>query len=157
VKPVRLAHRGVTREIQVDGAGVVVDGRPIRVERFPAPGVVRSILVDGRLHRVAAVRAGDRVHVWCDGRTFEFETGRPGRAAASGDHHAGGLLSPMPGRVRRVLATEGARVERGQALLVLEAMKMEHSIRAPRDGVVRRVAVAEGDLVEAGVALVELA
>jgi 3-methylcrotonyl-CoA carboxylase alpha subunit len=63
----------------------------------------------------------------------------------------------MPGRVRRVLVVGGAAVERGQPLLVLEAMKMEHSIRAPRDGVVRRVCVAEGELVDAGVELVELA
>ncbi len=155
MKPVRLTYRGVTREVQVDGASAALDGRPVRLEQPPAPGSVRSILVEGRPHRVAAVRAGDRIFVWCDGRTYEFDAARPGRTAA-GDHHHGGLLSPMPGRVRRVLVAEGAAVERGQALLVVEAMKMEHSIRAPRDGVVRRISVAEGDLVEAGVELVEL-
>jgi 3-methylcrotonyl-CoA carboxylase alpha subunit len=156
VKPIRLTHRGATREIRVEGPSAVLDGRTVRVETPEASGAVRSIIVDGRPHRVAAARAGDLIRVWCDGRTYEFETVRPGRAAAAGDHHHGGLLSPMPGRVRRVLVAEGTAVERGQALLVLEAMKMEHSIRAPRDGVVRKIAVAEGDLVDAGVALVEL-
>jgi len=159
VKPVLLAHRGATKEVQVDDTSAVVDGRAVRAEAGPAAGAIRSISVDGRPHRVAAVRSGDRIHVWCDGRSYEFQAVhavRAGRAAGGGDHHAGGLVSPMPGRVRRVLVGDGARVERGQALLVLEAMKMEHSIRAPRDGVVRRVAVAEGDLVEAGVELVEL-
>ncbi len=157
MKPVRLTHRGVTKEVRIDGSSAVLDGRSLRIEQPPESGAVRPLLVEGRAHRVAAVRAGDRTWVWCDGRAYEFETARPGRTAAGGDHHHGGLLSPMPGRVRRVLVAEGATVERGQGLLVLEAMKMEHSIRAPRDGVVRRIAVSEGDLVEAGVELVELA
>jgi 3-methylcrotonyl-CoA carboxylase alpha subunit len=48
-------------------------------------------------------------------------------------------------------------VTKGQVVIVLEAMKMEHAIRAPRDGIVTRIAHREGDLVEAGVALAELA
>ena len=58
----------------------------------------------------------------------------------------------MPGRVRRLLVEDGARVARGDVLLVLEAMKMEHAIRSPRDGTAR-LRVAEGDLVEAGIEL----
>jgi biotin carboxyl carrier protein len=54
--------------------------------------------------------------------------------------------------VRRLLVEDGARVARGDLLLVLEAMKMEHAIRSPRDGTVL-LRVAEGDLVEAGVEL----
>lgn len=155
MKAVRLAHRGVAREVRLEAASAGIDGRTVPVEQPPATGLVRTLRVDGRNHRVAAVRAGDRTFVWCDGRAWEFEAGRSARAAAGADH-AGGLVSPMPGRVRRVLVSEGASVERGQPLLVLEAMKMEHSIRAPKDGVVRRVCVAEGDLVDAGVELVEL-
>ena len=68
----------------------------------------------------------------------------------------GGLISPMPGRVRRILVAEGDAVTRGQVLLILEAMKMEHAIRAARDGRVVRLAFREGDLVEAGVPLVEI-
>jgi biotin carboxyl carrier protein len=63
----------------------------------------------------------------------------------------------MPGRVRKLVAAAGSRVARGDVLLVLEAMKMEHSIRAPHDGILERFHVAEGDLVEAGVDLAELA
>ncbi len=59
----------------------------------------------------------------------------------------------MPGRVRRTLVRPGERVAQGQVVLILEAMKMEHAIRAPRDGVVARLAHAEGDLVEAGTEL----
>jgi 3-methylcrotonyl-CoA carboxylase alpha subunit len=59
----------------------------------------------------------------------------------------------MPGRVLDVLVAAGARVVRGQALMVLEAMKMEHTIAAPTDGVVARVSYAAGDLVEEGAML----
>ena len=109
VKPVRLTHRGVTKEVRIDGSSAVLDGRSLRVEQPPAPAAVRPLLVEGRAHRVAAVRAGDRIWVWCDGRAYEFETARPGRdGGRGGDHHHGGLLSPMPGRVRRVLVAAGA-------------------------------------------------
>ncbi len=86
---------------------------------------------------------------------YEFETARGSRRAAAVEH-LDGLAAPMPGRVRRLVAAEGSAVARGDVLLVLEAMKMEHAIRAPRDGVLERFRVAEGDLVEAGAELAEL-
>ena len=62
----------------------------------------------------------------------------------------------MPGVVTRVLVQAGDRVAKGQPLLALEAMKMEHVIRAPRDGRVAKVAAAAGEMVNGGVALIEL-
>jgi acetyl/propionyl-CoA carboxylase alpha subunit len=66
----------------------------------------------------------------------------------------GSLHAPMPGRIVKVLVGEGEDVTDGQVVIVLEAMKMEHSLRAPYDGVVRSVAAAAGDQVEAGQVLV---
>jgi acetyl/propionyl-CoA carboxylase alpha subunit len=66
----------------------------------------------------------------------------------------GSLHAPMPGRVVRVEVEPGQAVSGGQVLLVLEAMKMEHTIRSPRDGVVSEVDCAPGDQVEAGAVLV---
>ncbi len=63
----------------------------------------------------------------------------------------------MPGRIIQVLAKAQATVRRGETLLVLEAMKMEHSVTAPADGVVERVNYAVGDLVEEGAELLVLA
>ncbi|MCE0764706.1 biotin/lipoyl-binding protein [Pseudonocardia kujensis] len=64
--------------------------------------------------------------------------------------HAGSLLAPMPGAVLRVLAAPGDTVTAGQALVVLEAMKMEHTVTAPVDGVVGELHVGAGDQVETG-------
>jgi propionyl-CoA carboxylase alpha chain len=71
----------------------------------------------------------------------------PDPAAAE---HAGSLLAPMPGTVVRVLAAEGARVRAGAALMVLEAMKMEHTVTAPVDGVLAGLRVEPGDQVDTG-------
>ncbi|MEP6800508.1 MAG: biotin/lipoyl-containing protein [Acidobacteriota bacterium] len=113
----------------------------------------------GQVFPVRAVREGDRIFVWTAGRTFEFRiepaAGRgPARIRSTGAES--GLLSPMPGRIRRVLVAQGDTVTRGQVLLILEAMKMEHAIRSPRDGRLARLMYGEGDLVEAGVALAEI-
>jgi 3-methylcrotonyl-CoA carboxylase alpha subunit len=133
MKPVRLRHRQETREIRLD-AGAAGPGRSPRV--------------------ISAV-AGDQVFVWCDGRAYTFDRVRSARAAAAGEH-GGDLLAPMPGRVRKVAAAAGDRVVRGMVLIVLEAMKMEHAIRAPKDGILKRLLVKEGDLVDAGVELAEI-
>ncbi|MET7466921.1 acetyl-CoA carboxylase biotin carboxyl carrier protein subunit [Nonomuraea sp. NPDC005501] len=65
----------------------------------------------------------------------------------------GSLLAPMPGAVLRVEVKEGQRVDKGQPVLVLEAMKMEHRITAPATGTVSALRVAKGDQVEAGAVL----
>jgi len=71
---------------------------------------------------------------------------------AGGDH----LISPMPGLVKLVSASDGAIVSRGDVLIVLEAMKMEHALTAPRDGKISRLYVTEGEQVEDGTILLEL-
>ena len=68
-----------------------------------------------------------------------------------------GVRSPMTGRVVAVHVQEGDTVEKNQPLVVVEAMKMEHVLRAPKPGVVRRLACQAGQLVEGGAELVDLA
>ena len=82
-------------------------------------------------------------------------------AAAIGGGRAGGaagsqLKAPMPGRVVRVLVAAGHTVERGAAVMIVEAMKMENELRAPAAGTVLRVHVGEGAAVDSGQLLVEL-
>ncbi len=75
---------------------------------------------------------------------------------ASTATQSGSITSPMPGKIVAVLVTAGATVKAGQALVVMEAMKMEHTITAPRDGVVKSFLYAVGDQVADGVNLLEL-
>ncbi len=99
------------------------------------------------------LRAGDLLTVITpQGRTsltlfdpFHFEQEDTGAA--------GRLTAMMPGRVVKVMATAGDSVKKGQPLIILEAMKMEHTIVSPRDGVVDRVAFKENDLVPADAVL----
>ena len=77
----------------------------------------------------------------------------PRYPGAEGALAEGALVAPMPGRVIRLAVTEGAAVEAGSVVAVLEAMKMEHELLAPAAGTVAAVHVAEGDQVDAGAAL----
>jgi biotin carboxyl carrier protein len=70
--------------------------------------------------------------------------------------HVGGLVSPMPGKIFKVIRPVGSTVTKGETILILEAMKMEHSIRADVDGKVKKISFKEGELVQGGVVLVEL-
>jgi 3-methylcrotonyl-CoA carboxylase alpha subunit len=82
--------------------------------------------------------------------------GGSGRRRATAGAHDGGLEAPMPGVVSKVMVVVGDEVTKGQPLVALEAMKMEHLIRAPREGRVKRVAASPGQMVQAGAELVEL-
>ena len=69
---------------------------------------------------------------------------------------SGQLRTQMPGKVIKILVKSGEKVENGQTLLILEAMKMENEIKGPMDGTVKRVCVKVGDTLESGVLMVEL-
>lgn len=73
-----------------------------------------------------------------------------------GNANAGELITDMPGKVVKVLTTEGAVVNQGDTLLILEAMKMENEIKAGCDGVVKTVNVSEGQAIESGHLMVEI-
>ncbi|MEL7708844.1 acetyl/propionyl/methylcrotonyl-CoA carboxylase subunit alpha [Citromicrobium bathyomarinum] len=87
-----------------------------------------------------------RVVVFADGMSFAFDRGSRGSgAAAAGD---GAILAPMPGKVIALDVAEGDSVTAGQRLMVLEAMKMEHSLTAPFDGTVTQLSASEGGQVQ---------
>ena len=109
-------------------------------------------------HRLAAtvVVNGDRRQVFIAGRSHALAfVDLLGIAGAEHEEEGTGLLAPMPGKVIALLAAPGATVDKGAPLLVLEAMKMEHTISAPRAGTVKSFRYAAGDQVAEGVELVE--
>jgi propionyl-CoA carboxylase alpha chain len=105
--------------------------------------------IDGRRRRARITRAGDRLLVQADRGDLELAL-VPRFALPGDDEAAGGFVAAMPGKVIALRVRAGDRVTAGQVLVVLEAMKMEHPMRAHEDGVVAEVRVAEGDQVEAG-------
>jgi acetyl/propionyl-CoA carboxylase alpha subunit len=114
------------------------------------------MLQGGTSWRVCVDRDGPWRHVTIEGEgEARFECATPGRKLAR-DGAAGGLSSPMPGTVVKVLVAPGDRVEKGQDLLVVEAMKMEFKIAAPSAGVVAAIPVAAGDPCDAGQVLAEI-
>ncbi len=75
------------------------------------------------------------------------------RSSASGDVAADGIVqikTAMPGKVVRILVTEGAEVLQGDGILIVEAMKMQNEMKSPKDGIVKEIKVAEGTTVNAG-------
>jgi len=105
---------------------------------------------------VGVVRHGDERHVFARGLRRRLRHVDPLAHAGAEAPHAGHLAAPMSGTVVAVPAKVGDRVERGAALVVLEAMKMEHTISAPVAGVVKAIHFAVGDRVPEGADLVDL-
>ncbi|WP_431034291.1 acetyl/propionyl/methylcrotonyl-CoA carboxylase subunit alpha [Pseudomonas yamanorum] len=103
-----------------------------------------------------AVREGGSVFLRWDGEVHSVSLFDPIAAVDASQSHQGGLTAPMNGSIVRVLVEVGQSVEAGTQLVVLEAMKMEHSIRAPHAGVVKALYCQEGEMVGEGSALVEL-
>ncbi len=107
--------------------------------------------VDGQGPRASIISYAGGVSVFSGGG-FDFFTVDP-LARGGEDEATGGVTAPMPGVVKSVLVSAGQTVEKGAPLAVLEAMKMEHTLRAPQDGCVASVFVTEGTQIEAGKAL----
>jgi 3-methylcrotonyl-CoA carboxylase alpha subunit len=103
-----------------------------------------------------ATAVGENVLVFSAGQAFAFTLPGAGGGAGGGAALDGALLSPMPGRVISVEVGQGDRVSKGQKLLTLEAMKMEHSLVAPFDGVVAELEAVEGGQVSEGTLLVRV-
>jgi biotin carboxyl carrier protein len=131
-------------ECLVDGDPFAVDARVLR------PGVM-SLLIEGRQYN--CVLDGEELVI--DGRRIAFEVDDPRSLAGrlrsvSGEAGPRPIKSPMPGRVVRVIVAAGGEVEEHQAVLVIEAMKMQNELKAPKAGRVTSIAVAVGDTVGAG-------
>ena len=137
---------------------LAVSGKPsaaaVRVgERGPmAASAVRSddgilLTVGGRTHRVLSAIDGAVTWLWLDGATYSVHELPPLRRGADAVAHDGDVSSPMPGAVIAVRVAAGDTVRKGEVLVVVEAMKMEHALTAPMDGTVEQLPVRLGDQV----------
>ncbi|WP_424929987.1 biotin carboxylase N-terminal domain-containing protein [Amaricoccus tamworthensis] len=160
---VDLVHAGepVQRDITILAHGHFrvddpAEGGGVELRVAAVSGTTCAVTVAGKTLRANVIRAGHIVSVNQSGRSVEFSV--PDPLASSVDDATGGnaITAPMPGLVKVVSAGAGESVKRGDGLVVLEAMKMEHTLTAPRDGTVAEVMVAVGDQVSDGTVLVVL-
>ena len=112
--------------------------------------------IDGTRQRLRAIRRGETLYLQWRGELHAITRFDPIAAVEASHAQHGGLSAPMNGSIVRVLVEPGQTVEAGAALVVLEAMKMEHSIRAPQAGTVKALYCREGEMVSEGAVLVEL-
>ena len=116
-----------------------------------------SIQIDGRHLSGRVVRDDDRFHVFWQGQHRVISWSDPIAHAGESESEGGRLTAPMPGKIVQLMVDEGASVEKGAPLLIMEAMKMEHTISAPANGKVEALNYAVGDQVAEGAQLLSFA
>lgn len=116
-----------------------------------------SIQIDGRHLSGRVVRDDDRFHVFWQGQHRVISWSDPIAHAGESESEGGRLTAPMPGKIVQLMVDEGASVEKGAPLLIMEAMKMEHTISAPANGKVEALHYAVGDQVAEGAQLLSFA
>lgn len=136
-----------------------VDGKRHEVDAVGLDHGAVSLLVDGRSYDVEFDELGDEIQVQVRGDVFRVDAAderalklRAGAAAFQVEGKVT-LTSPMPGKVVRVLVTQGEAVQAGQGLVVVEAMKMENELKSPKAGTVTEMFAREGVTVEANARL----
>ena len=131
-----------------------VDGREVEVDAVLARPNVLSLRIDNKAYEVKCERVGGDVHIWVGSQRFAVDLRDPrslrGRTRAVDDHGPKKLTAPMPGKVVRILLTQGTDVEAGAGVLVVEAMKMQNEVKSPKKGTIQKILVSEGTAVNAG-------
>ena len=116
-----------------------------------------SLLMAGRRVSGRVIRVNDRFHVFWQGRHCVISWSDPIAHAGAGESEGGRLTAPMPGKIVQLMVEAGVSVEKGAPLLIMEAMKMEHTISAPANGKVEALNYAVGDQVAEGAQLLSFA
>ena len=156
--------REVPVEVVIQPTGlleVAVSGRPLEVD-YVEPGGAVSIRVDGHVMDLWMEGTPPDVGVVVGAHRFyarvESERSRALSAVVGGRSKSGDEIvrSPMPGRVLKVLVSEGVEIVAGAPLIVVEAMKMENELASARSGKVVKVFVEPGATVESGAKLIEI-
>ncbi len=131
-----------------------LDGREIEVDAVLARPNVLSLRIGKKAYEVKCERVASDVHIWVGSRRFAPEVRDPrslrSRGRSVDEHGPRKLTAPMPGKVVRILLTQGSEVEAGAGVLVVEAMKMQNEVKSPKKGTIQKITVAEGSAVNAG-------
>ena len=136
-----------------------LDGREVKLDAVITRHNVLSLLIEGTSYEIKREVSPTDVHLWVGSTRYGVELRDPRSLRsrrAEGDKADGvkKIVAPMPGKVVRILVSQGAEVKSGQGVIVVEAMKMQNELKSPKQGVVQKIAVAEGAAVNAGEVLV---
>ena len=142
-KHITAHYQGDKFLLDIDGKQYSISGEMLDENRLSAE------IEDRRLH-ASFMQKEQEINVLYDGKQWLFELHDPRLEGSDSESAGGGLVAPMPGSVVAVLVKVDDVVKAGDALLVVEAMKMEHTIVAPNDGTVTEIFFAVGDQVEDG-------
>ncbi|AVJ31465.1 3-methylcrotonyl-CoA carboxylase [Stenotrophomonas sp. MYb57] len=155
--PLQQAERAHTLKVWTTADGWRVqcgDAAPKQVVGH-ADGQTLSVQMDERRWRLQLQRDGDQLYLFASDGQHRFTLHDPVGESEQANADAGSLLAPMPGRIVATLVAAGTQVKRGTPLVVLEAMKMEHTLQAPADGTVKGYRAKAGDQVGDGAVLVD--
>ena len=158
---VHLMCCGESRQVRVGAASGRSEGDASFLAReadsaSPTEAFASKLAPTGVMRRPKAIRQGGTLYLEWNGELQAVTAFDPIAEVEASHQHHGGLTAPMNGSIVRVLVEAGQTVEAGTTLVVLEAMKMEHSIRAAEAGVVKAVYCTEGEMISEGTTLVEL-
>jgi len=157
-QPLRLEWRGQRIELTITGTAqrfmLTLDGASHAVDVIAHDTTHLTFSLDGQTRRLSARCSGEDFIVHVDGQRHRFHPAQPFGFEAGAEGTSDRLRAPMPGRVVAVNVVPGQNVEAQQALLVMEAMKMELTLRAPAAAVVSEVRAKVGEIVEADTVLV---
>lgn len=153
-----------------------LSGQEIKVQDYKHTGDTVSFSLNGKSHFYMLIARDGMEMILDNGGRFKAAVSSPNKEGesmiiANGNEsigamagkkmkktgpHVGGLTSPMPGKIFKILKEAGSEVKKGEPILILEAMKMEHSIRSDKDGKIRKINYQVGELVQGGVILAEV-
>ena len=144
----QVRYRRDQWQITINGESTLARGKKLDGDAF-------AVELDDRRLIASVVAADDKRSIFLNGTTYTLLRDDPLHLVEAGGAQGGGLTAPMPGKVVALLAQPGQKVDKGAPLLILEAMKMEHTITAPAPGTVKAFCYAAGEQVADGAALVE--
>ena len=140
-----------------DGWTLRTDGGAVNIRLASVSGNDLVLKIADRTVSGTVVRDGEHFHIFSQGVHTDLHYSDALAHAGETEAEGGRLTAPMPGKIVAVLVAKAQEVKKGDALLIMEAMKMEHTISAPHDGVIDDVLYAIGDQVTEGAQLLAFA
>jgi biotin carboxyl carrier protein len=148
-------HHAVDASIEANRVRGTIDGNAFEADAVEVSPGIYSVLIEGCAFEVRVEQRAEDLQINTQGREYSAAVRDPRQWLRRNDSalEAQGrqkVIAPMPGKIVRLLVGAGDRVEAGQSVLVVEAMKMQNEVRSPKSGKVEKLFVSEGQAVTAG-------